>query len=57
MIENLHNGFRQKYEAELKRAQDIEKEEEDKRKEVIEQLQERIKKIQDKYEEAGKLKI
>ena len=57
MIEHLHNSFREKYEAELKRAQDIEKEEEDKRKKVIEELQERIKVIQEKYEETGKVKI
>ena len=36
MIENLHSGFRTKYEDELKIAQEIEKEEEDKRKKVIE---------------------
>lgn len=57
MIENLHSGFRTKYEDELKRAQEIEKEEEDKRKKIIEELQERIKTIQGEYEEAGKEKI
>lgn len=46
MIENLQQNFMNRYNGELKRAQEIEKEEEDKRKAVIEQLQERIKTVQ-----------
>lgn len=57
MFENLFNGFKKKYEEEIARAQEIEKEEENKRKAIIEELQERIKLIQAKYEEAGKAKI
>lgn len=57
MFENLFNGFKKKYDEEIARAQEIEKEEENKRKAIIEELQERIKVIQSKYEEAGKAKI
>lgn len=57
MFENLFNGFKKKYDEEIAKAQDIEKDEENKRKAVIEELQERIKVIQTKYEEAGKAKI
>lgn len=57
MFENLFNGFKKRYDEELKKAQNIEKEEEDKRKAVIEELQERIKNVQARYEEAGKIKI
>lgn len=57
MYQNLFNGFKKKYEEELKKAQNIEKEEEDKRKAVIQVLQERIKNVQARYEEAGKIKI
>lgn len=57
MFENLFNGFKKKYDEEIAKAQEIEKDEENKRKAVIEELQERIKVIQTKYEEAGKAKI
>lgn len=57
MILNLHKGFKTKYEEELKKAQQVEKEEDAKRKQLIEALQERIKTIQTKYEQAGKNKI
>ena len=57
MFQNLFNGFKKKYDEEIAKAQEIEKEEENKRKAVIEELQERIKVIQTKYEEAGKAKI
>jgi hypothetical protein len=50
MFENLFNGFKKRYDEELKKAQNIEKEEEDKRKAVIEELQERIKNVQARYE-------
>lgn len=54
---NVHKGFKAKYEEELKKAQEVEREEDAKRKQLIEALQERIKTIQTKYEEAGKNKI
>jgi hypothetical protein len=57
MFENLFNGFKKRYDEEIAKAQEIEKDEESKRKAVIEELQERIKVIQTKYEEAGKAKI
>ncbi len=57
MFENLFNSFKKKYDNEIKIAEEVEKEEEAKRKQVIEELQERIKTIQSKYEEAGKIKI
>lgn len=49
MFENLFNGFKKKYDEEIGKAQEIEKDEESKRKAVIEELQERIKVIQTKY--------
>ena len=57
MTENLFNGFRKKYDEEIENAQKIQKEEEVNRKNIIEELQERIKTIQSKYEETGKIKI
>lgn len=57
MIETLQENFKSKYKAEIEKAQVAEKEEEDKRKEVIDKLQERIKTVQSKYEETGKDKI
>ena len=39
MAENLHKGFEKKYKDILQSAKDIEKEEEDKRKSLIEELQ------------------
>lgn len=57
MFENLFNGFKKKYDEEIAKAQEVEKEEENKRKAIIEELQERIKVIQGRYEEAGKAKI
>ena len=57
MFENLFNGFKKRYDQEIAKAQEIEKDEENKRRAVIEELQERIKVIQSKYEEAGKAKI
>ena len=57
MILKLHKDFKTKYEEELKKAQQVEKEEDAKRKQLIEALQERIKTIQTKYEQAGKNKI
>ncbi len=39
MILNLHTGFKGKYDEELKKAQEVEKEEEAKRRQVIEALQ------------------
>ena len=57
MFENLFNSFKKKYDNEIKIAEEVEKEDETKRKAVIEELQERIKTIQTKYEEAGKVKI
>jgi|LakMenEpi03Aug12_release.lakeMendotaPanAssembly.Ray.scaffolds.fasta_scaffold262881_2 hypothetical protein len=57
MFDNLFNGFKKKYDEEINKAQEVEKEEEQKRKTTIEELQERIKIIQARYEEAGKAKI
>lgn len=57
MFENLFNSFKKKYDDEIKNAETIEKGEEEKRKATIDELQERIKTIQSRYEEAGKLKI
>ena len=57
MFENLFNNFKKRYDEEIKQAQAIEKEEEDKRASVIQELQERIKEVQNKYEETGKIKI
>lgn len=57
MTMNLHTNFKNKYDEELRKAQEIEKEEETKRKQVIEALQDRIKTIQTQYEEAGRNKI
>lgn len=57
MFENLFNGFKKKYDEEIAKAQETEKDEENKRKAIIEELQERIKVIQNRYEEAGKTKI
>jgi hypothetical protein len=57
MFENLFNNFKKKYDDEIKNAETIEKGEEEKRKATIDELQERIKTIQGRYEEAGKLKI
>lgn len=50
MFENLFNGFKKKYDDEIKNAEQVEKDEEGKRKQIIEELQERIKTIQGKYE-------
>jgi len=49
MIENLFNSFKKRYDEEIEKATQIEKEEEAKRKAIIEELQERIKSIQSKY--------
>lgn len=57
MTEGLQKQFRKKYEDILKEAQEIEKEEEKKRKDLIEDLQKRIKTVQEEYEVAGKAKI
>jgi flagellar motility protein MotE (MotC chaperone) len=57
MFENLFTGFKKKYDDEIKNATQVEKEEEEKRKQKIEELQERIKVIQTDYEEAGKIKV
>lgn len=57
MFENLYGGFKKRYDEELAKAQQTEKEEEEKRKSLIDQLQERIKDVQGRYEEAGKVKI
>jgi hypothetical protein len=57
MFENLFKGFKKKYDDEIKNATQVEKEEEDKRKQVIEELQKRITKVQSEYEETGKLKV
>jgi uncharacterized phage-associated protein len=57
MFENLFNNFKKKYDDEIKNAEQVEKEEETKRKQIIEELQERIKTIQGKYEETGKIKL
>ena len=47
MLENLHKGFLKKYNDIVARAQTVEKEEEQKRKVLIEELQNRIKTVQD----------
>ena len=57
MFENLFNNFKKKYDDEIKNASAVETEEENKRKEKIEELQERIQSIQKEYEEAGKIKV
>lgn len=57
MAETLHKGFEKKYKDILQHAKDIEKEEEEKRKSLIEELQNRIKVVQDEYEAAGRIKI
>lgn len=57
MLETLHKGFLKKYNDMVAEAQNIEKEEENKRKALIEDLQNRIKVVQDEYEAAGKIKI
>jgi hypothetical protein len=50
MIENLFNNFKKRYDQELKSAEQTEKDEENKRKLIIEELQERIRVIQAQYE-------
>ena len=57
MFENLFNNFKKRYDEELKQAQKTEKDEEDKRLLMVQELQERIKEVQSKYEETGKIKI
>ena len=57
MFENLFNNFKKRYDDELKQAQKTEKDEEDKRLLMVQELQERIKEVQSKYEETGKIKI
>lgn len=57
MLETLHKGFLKKYNDMVQEAQNIEKGEEEKRKTLIEELQVRIKNVQEEYETAGKLKI
>ena len=57
MFESLFNNFKKRYEEEIKKAQEIEKAEENKRNQAIQELQERIKQVQGNYEEAGKIKI
>ena len=57
MLENLFNNFKKRYDDELKQAQKTEKDEEDKRLLMVQELQERIKEVQSKYEETGKIKI
>ena len=57
MFENLFNNFKKRYDDELKQAQKTEKDEEDKRLLMVQELQERIKDVQSKYEETGKIKI
>ena len=47
MLETLHKGFLKKYNDMVAEAQNIEKEEENKRKALIEDLQNRIKVVQD----------
>lgn len=49
MLENLQKQFKKKYDDTLKDAQNIEKEEENKRKVLIEELQARIKTVQEEY--------
>ena len=49
MMETLHKGFLKKYNDMVQEAQDIEKREENKRKDLIEELQNRIKVVQDEY--------
>lgn len=49
MYENLYNSFKKKYDDQIKNAEQVEKDEEAKRKQVIEELQERIKTVQAKY--------
>lgn len=56
-MENLHKGFMKKYNDMVAEAQTVEKQEEEKRKKLIEEIQERIKNVQDEYETAGKMKI
>lgn len=46
MLETLQKQFKKKYDDTLKEAQDIEKQEENKRKVLIEELQIRIKNVQ-----------
>ena len=56
-MENLPKGFMKKYNDMVAEAQTVEKQEEEKRKKLIEEIQERIKNVQDEYETAGKMKI
>lgn len=57
MFENLHASFVKKYQEEVKIAQEYEAQGQIKRTKTIEELQARVKTIQDQYEESGKLKI
>ena len=57
MLENLHKGFHNKYEENVAKAQSVQKDEDEKRKALIEDLQNRIRVVQDNYEVAGKQKI
>jgi hypothetical protein len=56
-FENLHGIFMQKYEEGVKAAKDYEAQGQINRTKTIEELQARVKTIQDQYEESGKLKI
>ena len=57
MLEQLHADFMKKYNEELKTAQNYETEENENKKKYTEELQLRIKDIQDKFEESGRRKI
>lgn len=55
--ESLHALFMKKYNEELKAAQDYEAQGQVTRTKIIEELQQRVKTVQEQYEESGKLKI
>jgi len=57
IYENLHASFMKKYTEELKIAQDYEAQGQIARTKIIEELQSRVKLVQDQYEESGRLKI
>jgi hypothetical protein len=57
MFENLHASFMKKYNDELKLAKEFEEQGQISRTKIIEELQSRVKLVQEQYEESGKIKI
>lgn len=57
MFESLHSNFFKKYNDEFKAAQDLENESQQKKAKTIEELQARVKTVQDRYEDSGQFRI